>query len=137
MKLLFFVSGSRWKQPTHLPVEGRAGQINYDVPRDRTETSVLLYVCETSGACLVQSYSTLCDPMDCSPLGSSVHGILQARTLEWVAMSFSRGSSWPRDQTHVSCTASRVFTTEPSWEPQDIIWPSKKRGVGISRGSSG
>ena len=49
---------------------------------------------------------TLCDPMDCSPLGSSVHGILQARIREWVAMPSSRGSSQPRDQTwvsHVSC----------------------------------
>ena len=46
----------------------------------------------------------LCDtqPMDCSPPHSSVHGILQARILEWVAMPFSRGSSWPRDRTHVS-----------------------------------
>ena len=44
---------------------------------------------------------TLCDPMDCSPPGSSVRGVLQARVLEWVAMSFSRGSSQPRDQTHV------------------------------------
>ena len=47
---------------------------------------------------------TLCDPMDCSPPGSSVHGILQARILEWVAIPFSRGSSQPRDQTQVSCT---------------------------------
>ena len=43
------------------------------------------------------------DLVDCSPPGSSVHGILQARKLEWVAISFSRGSSWARDQTHVSC----------------------------------
>ena len=41
--------------------------------------------------------------MDCSPPASSAHGILQARTLEWVAISFSRGSFWPRDQTHISC----------------------------------
>ena len=46
---------------------------------------------------------TLCDPMDCSPLGSSVHGILQARILEWVAISSSRGSSQLRDPTCVSC----------------------------------
>ena len=50
-----------------------------------------------------QSILTLCDPMDCGPPGSSVHGILQARILEWVAISFSRGSSQPRDQTRVSC----------------------------------
>ena len=52
--------------------------------------------------------------MDCSPPGSSVHGILQARILEWVAISFSRGSSWPRDQTWVSCTVGRFFTICPS-----------------------
>ena len=45
---------------------------------------------------------TLCDPMDCSLPGSSVHGILQAQILEWVAVPSSRGSSRPRDQTHVS-----------------------------------
>ena len=44
---------------------------------------------------------TLCDPMDCNPPGSSVHGILQARILERVAISFSRGSSWPRDRTQI------------------------------------
>ena len=53
-----------------------------------------------------------CDPMDCSPPGSSIHRILQARILEWVAISFSRGSSQPRDRTHVSCIAGRFFTTE-------------------------
>ena len=52
---------------------------------------------------------TLCDPRDCSPPGSFVHGILQARILEWVAISFSRGSSQPRDQTQVSHTAGRYF----------------------------
>ena len=46
---------------------------------------------------VAQSYLSLCNTMDCSPSGSSVHGILQARILEWVAMPFSRGSSWPRD----------------------------------------
>ena len=54
--------------------------------------------------CLVpKSCLTLCNPMDCSPPGSSVHGILQARTLEWVAISFSKGSSQHRDQTQISC----------------------------------
>ena len=46
--------------------------------------------------------SSLCDPMDCRLLGSSVHGILQARILEWVAIPFSRGSSRPKDQAHIS-----------------------------------
>jgi len=53
---------------------------------------------------------TLCNPMDCRPPGSSVYGILQARTLEWVVISFSRGSSWSRDRTQVSCVAGRFFT---------------------------
>ena len=51
----------------------------------------------------LQLCPTLCNPMDCSPPGSSVHGILQARILEWVAMPSSRGYSQPRDQTQVSC----------------------------------
>ena len=50
----------------------------------------------------LQSCPTLCDPMDCILPGASVHGVLQARILEWVTTSFSRGSSQPRDQTHVS-----------------------------------
>ena len=54
----------------------------------------------------LQLCPTLCDPMDCSPPGSAVHGILQAKILEWVAISFSRGgSSQPRNWTHVSCTS--------------------------------
>ena len=53
---------------------------------------------------------TLYDPMDCSLPGSSIHGILQARILEWVAIPFSRASSQPRDQTLVSCSAGRFFT---------------------------
>ena len=59
-----------------------------------------------------QSGPTLCDPMDCSPRGSSVHGVLQARTLEWAAISSSRASSWPRDPTlgsWVSCFGRRVL----------------------------
>ena len=59
---------------------------------------------------IAQSCLTLCDPMDCSPPGSSLHGILQTRILEWVAISFSRGLSQPRNQTWVSCIAGRFFT---------------------------
>ena len=58
--------------------------------------------------CLItQLCPTLCDPMDCSPPGSSVHGISQASILEWVAISFSKGSSWHRNWTHVSCIDSQ------------------------------
>ena len=56
--------------------------------------------------CLVtQSCPTLCNPMDCSSPGFSVHRIFQVRILEWVTISSSRGSSWPRDQTHVFCVS--------------------------------
>ena len=58
---------------------------------------------------VAQSCLTLCNLMDASPLGSSVYGILQARILEWVAISFSRGSSQPMDQTWVSCIAGGFF----------------------------
>ena len=58
----------------------------------------------------LQSRPTLCDPTDSSPTGSSVHRISQARILEWVAISFSRGSSWPKNWTWVSCIAGRFFT---------------------------
>ena len=56
-----------------------------------------------------QGCLTLCEPRDCSPPGSSVHGISQPRTLEWVAISSSRGASRPRDWTCISCTAGRLF----------------------------
>ena len=59
---------------------------------------------------VTQSCPTLCNLMDCSPPGFSVHGIFQARILEWVAISFSRASSRPRDQTRVSHNAGRLFT---------------------------
>ena len=72
--------------------------------------------------CLVtQSCPTLCDSMDCSPSGSSVHGILQARVLEWVAMPSSRGSSQPRDRTWVFYIAGRFFTTELPGKPHTYI----------------
>ena len=76
--------------------------------------------------CLVaQSCQTLCGPMDCSPPGSSVHGISQARTLDWVAIYSSRASLWPRDGASVSCTdrwaLPRCWTT--SQEAQGMSFP--------------
>ena len=65
--------------------------------------------CSESESESAQSCPTLCDPMDCSLPGSSLHGILQARVLEWVAISFSRGSSRPRDRTQVSRIPGRRF----------------------------
>ena len=63
-------------------------------------TIIMIYYVEVEVKVWVaQSWATLCDPMDCSPPGSSVHGILQPRILEWVAIPFSRRSSQPRDWT--------------------------------------
>ena len=59
---------------------------------------------------VAQSYPALCNSMDCSPPSSSVHGIIQARILDWVAIPFFRDSSQPRDWTWVSYTAGRLFT---------------------------
>ena len=61
--------------------------------------------------------------MDCSPSGSSVPGVFQARTLQWVVIPFSRGSPWLRDQTHVSCIAGRFFT----------IWATKEAQAGYAK----
>ena len=80
----------------------------------------LKYVCMLSY--WVVSLS-VCDPVDSSPPGSSVHGIILARILEWVAISFSRRSSWPRDWTQTSCAAGRFFT----------IWATKQAQLPTSR----
>ena len=66
---------------------------------------------------VAQSCPTLCDPMDCSLPGSSICGILQARVLEWGAISFSRRSSQPRDRTQVSCIVDRRFTV---WANREV-----------------
>ena len=70
--------------------------------------------------CVCVSQSCLCDPMDNSLPGSTVHEILQARILEWVAIPFSRGSSWPRGQTQFSWIACRLFTIWATREGQGI-----------------
>ena len=67
---------------------------------------------------VAQSCPTLCNPMDCSLLGSSIHRIFQARVLEWVAISFCRGSSWPRDQARVFCIVGRCF---PAGAPREVL----------------
>ena len=76
---------------------------------------VCVCMCTRTCACMLsQSLSpTLCDPGDYSPPGSSVLGILQARILEWAAMLFSRGSSWPKDQTWISGIAERSYLRSP------------------------
>ena len=75
----------------------------------------LFYTCEWASE-VTQSCLTLCDPMDCSLPGSSIHVIFQASILEWVAISYSRRSSRPRDLTHVSRIVGRCFT----------VWATRK-----------
>ena len=70
----------------------------------------MLVTTEVKWSEVAQSYLTLWDPMDCSLPGSYVHGIFQAIVLEWIAISFSRGSSWPKDRTQVSCIVDRRLT---------------------------
>ena len=89
---------------------------------------------------VAQSCPALCDPMDCSLPGLSVHGIFQARVLEWGAISFSRGSSRPRDQTWVSRIVGRHFTVWATREaPQKILeWVAmpSSRGIFPTQGSN-
>ena len=70
-------------------------------------------VCVCAQSCL-----TLCNPRDCSPPGSPVHGVLPARILEWVSTPSSRESSWPANWTLISCIAGRFFTHWTTWEAQ-------------------
>ena len=83
------------------------------------------FCCSVTKSCL-----TLCDPKDCSLPCSSVHRFSQARIVEWVAISSSRGSSWPRDWTHVSCiscVASRFFVCWATGEANLYReWPVKE-----------
>ena len=97
-------------------------QINPHTPEESKKFFLLVYVLILREKCVcvcvlgTQSCPTLCNPMDYSLPGSSVHGILQARILEWVAIFFSKGSSLPRDWTWVSCIAGSFF----------IIWATRE-----------
>ena len=80
----------------------------------------IIYQCAITISEVAQLCLTLCDPMNyCSPAGSSIHGSFQATVLEWVAISFSRGSSQPRDQTQVSQISGRRFTVWATREKQN------------------
>ena len=113
-------SGLPFPSPGDLPnpgIEPRSPALQADSlpaqPPGKPITALCVWVCDVTQSCL-----TLCNPVDCSPPGSCVHGILQARILEWVAISFSRGSSQPRDQNQVSCIAGRRFIL---WATREVI----------------
>ena len=84
--------------------------------RDITKVVCSVQLSRSGEGEVAQSCPTLCDPMDCNLLGFSIHRILQARTLEWIAISFSRGSSQPRDRTRVSRIGGRRFNL---WATRD------------------
>ena len=88
---------------------------------------------EGPGTASLQSCPTMCDPIDSSPPGSSVHGILQARILEQVAMPSYRVSSPPRDCTHVSCIGRRVLHCWALWEAPGCSVFVSKANHSISR----
>ena len=99
------------------------------VQRDREPRLHWWWAAAVSTTVHAQSCPTLCHPMGCSPSGSSVHRILQARRVEWVAVSSSKGSSGPRDLTHVSCISSIgrwVLSHWATWEALLVLLFSSK-----------
>ena len=100
-------SNIAWKIPW-IEEAGRLQSMGLQRVGHNWETSVQ----NESESEVAQSCPILCDPMDCSLSGSSIHGIFQARVLEWISISFSRGSSQPRDQTQVSRIVDRRFTVQ-------------------------
>ena len=119
------------------------------VPRKETQLGSRSWVCVCS---VVKSWLTLCNLTDCSRPGSSVPGISQARKLEWVAISSSRGPSWPRNWTCISCIGRWILYHWASWEAQHPLeadrrekravtrregWPSPQHLWGLGRGLDG
>ena len=97
-----------------------------DIAKDSPFWNYLLFqfFLDTVAVLVAQSCLTLCDPWTVARQALSVHGILQARILKWVAIPFSRGSSQPRDRTQVSCMASRFFTIWIDGSVYIIDWAS-------------
>ena len=99
-----------------------------------TETRAGILVVKVGKSEVAQSCLTLCNPMGCSIPGSTIHGIFQARVLEWVAISFSRRSSRPRDWTWISRIAGRCFTVWVTREAFSSELNIKKWLAGIRKG---
>ena len=130
----FFTTSATWEAPIwvvskmiynrHL-INSTYSFISFPGGSDSEESTCNVGVSEVA-----QSRLTLCDSMDCSLPGFSVRGIFQARVLEWVAISFSRGSSWPRDWTQVSHIARRCLTLWVTREAQPAMQDTWVRSVG-------
>ena len=110
-----FLSGSRSSDPNSGGLAQENNQKYRKIFTHRDVITVLLFIYNNneSESKVAQSCLTLCNSMDYSLPGSSIHGILQARILEWVAISFSRGSSRPRDQPRVSHIVADALPSEP------------------------
>ena len=98
------------------PLRQRVQNLTNDFPLDLPSSNILHFSHHHYGKHHMDTI-TICDPVDCSLPGSSVHEILQARILEWVAISFSRGSSRPRDRTRVFCIGVRRFNL---WATREV-----------------
>ena len=119
-------TGGRDRSYSHMPrmpgATRGSKQARKDSPTGLRGSTALMMPCACCCVCLcsVMSPQTVDSPM--AP-GSSVHGIFLARITEWVAISSFRGSSGPRNQTHVFCTEGRFFTTEQPEKPTLTLWP--------------
>ena len=99
------------EHPGSLPLSGALNQRRWSTPQRKSK------ICFCS--LVTKSCLTFCGPLDCSPPGSSVHGILKARVLEWLAISFSRGSSDPVIEPTSPTLAGRFFIAEPPGKPKN------------------
>ena len=114
-----------WQEVLHFS-PGRVSKSNSWMPSDLLWPSLSsLVICTVLVAVCAQACMTLCDPMDCSPPGSTIQGIFQARILEWVAVSSSRGSSWTREWTHVFCISCIGRWILYSWAKEALLVASE------------
>ena len=122
----------KWKYLVHLGKLDEFRGIHLEFGSSLVQNFIVCCCCLLAKLCLI-----LCNAMDCSPPDSSVHGILQARRLEWAAISFSKCSSWLRDRTWVSCIAGGFFTTESPGKPSEfhyifLLYSNNKKLVCIT-----
>ena len=103
--------------PTFWPFMASLGTVMVSLSKSFSSLMYCACVCSATQSC-----PTLWDPVDCSPPGSSVHGIFQARILECLAISFSKRSSWPRGQTSISCVLHRQAGSLPLAPPGKTHW---------------
>ena len=113
--------------PTHGSNQGlpHFGQTLYHL----SHQGIPIYILWDTHCSVTKSCPTLCDPMDPTPPGSSVHGIFQARTLQWVAISFSKGSSLPRDWTRMSFLTGGFFALEPPRKTYGMLLSHKRNEI--------